>query len=291
MTQIDLEILRKSPMVYLNHSDWHVRLAAAEEKNWEPSKAYAKRGLSDGSMRVVAAWIKRKDIYIEESELKGFVDDFKKSKIIIDAVDCRKNYIYSSEEMSFYFEKSKDFHLRCAISRLPYFKATPDQVEMGLTDKGFGMRQIWAGKKNYTPTEAQVERGLRDEVSEVVRIFLERDDIVIPAKRLKEIINSGAQRLIPPALLRKEYTATPEELKVIIEEEAPSYGVTSLLQAILTREDIKLLPSTYEFGLSHNLLEVRELFQLKQSQQERSQLSEKFINNSNEINKHNIQAL
>lgn len=291
MSELDLRVLNSEPIVYTNHNDWKVRLQAAEDMRWTPSAHMVSRGVSDGSMRVVAAWIRRKDIFIQDFTIESVVRKFNKNNLILNAIEDRKNYIYSPEELSFYFEKSEDFHLRCAISRLDYFKPTPEQIEMGLSAKGFGLRQIWASRKGYIPTEAQISRGLNDEVSEVSRMFLEREDISIPVGKIKEIIYTNNRRLLPAALLRPEYTATPEELKRVIEAPKSFVGLQETMKSVLKRDDLRLLESTYTYGLNHNSLEIRDLFKAKKVQQERIQLSEKFIDGDKNNVKSILQAL
>jgi hypothetical protein len=58
---------------------------------------------------------------------------------------------------------------------------TPEQVERGLTNKGWGgweVRAAWAERMDYVPTPEQVERGLTDGVSEVRAAWAARMDYV-----------------------------------------------------------------------------------------------------------------
>lgn len=284
MSQLDLEVLKKSPMVYLNHADWKIRLAAAEDMRWAATQTLCGRGLIDGSMRVVAAWIRRKDVVIEDKDLSSLEKNFH-NKIITSAVQDRKNYRYSAEEISDYFENSSNFRLRCFVSKLDYFKPTDEQAEKGLTDRGYGLRVIFAKNKNYTPTPHQVERGLSDEVREVVIAFLEREDVYVPPNRIKEMLKSKDRFLLPHVLLRKEYTASPEELEVLIKNQNMDHGYPWCMENIIKRDDLKLNNETYEYGLNHEHQEVRDAFRTKKSLQERVELSEKFIDNSDKASR------
>ena len=55
-------------------------------------------------------------------------------------------------------------------------KLTPEQIELGLTDKDTLVRKEFAERRDYTPTPAQMERGMKDPHRFVRMLFAQRMD-------------------------------------------------------------------------------------------------------------------
>lgn len=56
--------------------------------------------------------------------------------------------------------------------------ASPDEIEIGLTDRWWNVRYVYAMRGDFTPTPEQVERGLMDEDANVRHAWVERGDFI-----------------------------------------------------------------------------------------------------------------